>query len=93
MSPWMCVAYTGYEHWKVAILYTELLDFIVEESLDSLPDPIGPGADDIAATDVVVLYQLPANDHLETQTIRDRQRDSRLEEPQRKQYNRWSEET
>ena len=50
------------EHWEVAVLYTELLDFFVEELLDLLPNVIRSWSEDIASRDIIVLNQLCLDD-------------------------------
>ena len=49
---------------KVAVLHLELLDLRVDEVLDDLPDGEGPGTQDVAARDVVVLHHLGLDERL-----------------------------
>ncbi len=45
----------GDEYREVAVVDANVLDLLVEEFFDLLPDEVGPGAKDVAAGDVVVL--------------------------------------
>lgn len=42
------------KHGKVAVLYSEAFNAIVEEALDDLPHPVGPGPDDVTPANVVI---------------------------------------
>ena len=46
----------GDEHWKVAILYAEFFYLSIKEVLDFVPDAVGPRAQDVTSTDVIVFY-------------------------------------
>ncbi|KAI3476391.1 hypothetical protein L1887_62043 [Cichorium endivia] len=54
----------GDEHGEVAVLDADLLDLCVEEVLDGLPDKVGPGLEDVAARDVVVVEHVTLAQHL-----------------------------
>jgi len=45
----------GDEYREVAVVDANVLDLLVEEFFDLLPNEVGPGAKDVAAGDVVVL--------------------------------------
>ena len=53
-----------HKHWEVTVLDAQFLDLGVEEPLDDLPDGVGPGPQDVAAADVVVLDELGLGDDL-----------------------------
>ena len=54
----------GHEDGEITILDSELLDLGVEEVPDGLPDSEGPGTEDVAAGDVVVLHHLGLGEDL-----------------------------
>ena len=53
-----------HEDGEITILNSELLDLGIEEVSNGLPDSEGPGAEDIAAGDVVVLHHLGLGEDL-----------------------------
>lgn len=53
------------EDWKVGVFDTELLDFLIEELLDFLPNTVGPWTNNVASGDVVILDHLGFFDYLE----------------------------
>jgi len=54
----------GDEAGEVRVLHTKLLDLAVEETLDLLPDGVGPRPEHIAAAHVVVFNHLRLGDDL-----------------------------
>lgn len=53
------------KHWEVTILNSQLLDFPVKEFLDALPDWVGPRAQDVTATHIIIFDQLRFCDNLQ----------------------------
>lgn len=50
---------------KIGIADSQLLDLLVKEGLDKLPDRISPGTENVTARDVVVLNEFSFQNNLE----------------------------
>lgn len=49
---------------EVTILHSNLLDLSIKPGLNGLPNSVGPGTEDVAAADIVILDHLSLGDHL-----------------------------
>ena len=54
----------GDKNWKIAILHAQFLDLVIKESLDRLPDGVGPWPQDVASRHVIILEHLCLDDDL-----------------------------